>query len=107
MFNEVTNGAKKSISLNGDVLYEGDVLSLNGNTGEVIAGAAEVAIPKLEGDVLRVLKWADELRKMRVLANADTPEDSDTVRCSLSFGSCSRDRKNNTRTHILRTCLAV
>jgi hypothetical protein len=93
VFNDAENGARKSLTLGGVTLYEGDMISLNGATGEVISGAAEVAVPKLEGDVLRVLKWADEHRKMKVLANADTPEDAEMVRCNFQHAFASSELK--------------
>ena len=56
---------------------EGDVVSLNGATGEVIRGAMKLVLPSTAGgDLATVMKWADEYRTLRVLANADTPGDA-------------------------------
>ncbi|MFQ5691768.1 MAG: pyruvate, phosphate dikinase [Nitrospinota bacterium] len=55
---------------------EGDVITLNGSTGEVILGEVPLVNPELGGDFGRVLEWADEVRTLGVWANADTPVDA-------------------------------
>ena len=65
---------------------EGDVVSLNGATGEVIRGAVKLVLPSTAGgDLATVMKWADEYRTLRVLANADTPDDAATAGYGLSI----------------------
>ena len=61
-------------------LTEGDYITLNGSTGEVIEGAVELIDPELSGDFGILMEWADEFRKLGVRTNADTPGDSRTAR---------------------------
>lgn len=61
---------------NGDVLKEGDWCSINGTTGEVIKGQKKVKKPELSGDLGAFMKWVDARRRLKVLTNADTPEDA-------------------------------
>jgi pyruvate,orthophosphate dikinase len=58
------------------VLKEGDWCSLNGTTGEVIKGQQPVKKPGLTGDLATFMKWVDGKRRLKVLTNADTPEDA-------------------------------
>ncbi len=62
------------------VLTDADTLSLDGATGEVLEGAVTMKPAKVEGHVQPLLTWADELRRMQVLANADSPEDAKKAR---------------------------
>ncbi len=75
---------KKRMTINKKVIKEGDWISLDGSTGEVMIGQAETVEPKLSGDFNKVMSWADEVRKMGVRANADTPEDA---KRALQFGA--------------------
>jgi pyruvate, orthophosphate dikinase len=61
-------------------LKEGDVLTIDGGTGRVIVGAVELVPPQINEDFQTVLGWADELRRLQVRANADTPEDATRAR---------------------------
>ena len=70
----------KTASLNGTKLDEGDVITIDGGTGEVIVGEVELIPPDINEDFETVLGWADELRRLRVRANADTPEDAAKAR---------------------------
>jgi pyruvate,orthophosphate dikinase len=70
----------RTASLNGTRLKEGDVLTIDGGTGEVIVGAVGLIAPDINEDFETVLGWADELRRMAVRANADTPEDAAKAR---------------------------
>ncbi|KAF5839728.1 Pyruvate/Phosphoenolpyruvate kinase-like domain-containing protein [Dunaliella salina] len=63
------------------VLHQGDWMSLNGTTGEVIRGKFEMREPEMTaGNLATFMQWVDAKRKLRVLANADSPEDADTAR---------------------------
>jgi pyruvate,orthophosphate dikinase len=65
----------------GDVeIREGDVISLDGSTGDVIMGAVKLVPPKPSEEFSRILEWADESRRLGVRANADTPEDATRAR---------------------------
>jgi len=71
----------KGICEIGDVkLTEGEYITLDGGTGEVIKGEMPVVDPELSGDFEKLMKWADEFRKLKVKANADTPHDSKVAR---------------------------
>jgi len=59
---------------------EGDVITINGSTGEVIKGAAKLIEPELSGEFAQILEWADEFRTLGVRTNADTPADSKIAR---------------------------
>jgi len=65
---------------------EGDLVSLNGNTGEVLAGAQLVAPPAITGDLATFMTWVDEARRIDVLANADTPADAAEARKNGATG---------------------
>jgi pyruvate,orthophosphate dikinase len=58
----------------------GEVITIDGSRGEVILGAVPTVDPKLSGDFATLMSWADERRRMRVRANADTPADARTAR---------------------------
>jgi pyruvate,orthophosphate dikinase len=62
------------------VIREGDVISVNGSTGEVVVDAVKLVEPKVTGDFTTVLGWADDFRTMRVRTNADLPEDAAKAR---------------------------
>jgi pyruvate,orthophosphate dikinase len=55
---------------------------LSGTTGEVIRGAAELAPPAISGDLGQFMSWVDAHRTLKVLANADTPEDAAVARAN-------------------------
>jgi pyruvate, orthophosphate dikinase len=57
-----------------------DVISIDGTTGEVMAGSVPTMEPKLGGDFAQVMKWADKYRTIGVRTNADTPEDAQRAR---------------------------
>lgn len=62
------------------VVYEGDIITLNGTTGEVILGEVPMVKAGVSEDFETVLKWADEYRTMDVRTNADTPYDAEVAR---------------------------
>ena len=64
----------------GRILREGDEITIAGTSGEVLAGAAEMLEPALDDSFHQLLDWADALCRIRVRANADTPEDARTAR---------------------------
>ena len=67
---------KREFYVGDKVIREGDLISLNGTLGEVIEGSVAVEDPKLTGEFGIFLGWADEIRKLGVRTNADTPEDT-------------------------------
>ena len=83
----------KEVTVSGTdvVLHEGDIISINGTTGDVILGAVPLVRPELTGDLETILEWADEIRRdasrgriFGVRANADNPEDA---QLSRDFGA--------------------
>lgn len=64
-------------------LKEGDRITIDGATGEVMLGEVSTIQPELSGDFAELIAWADEMREMKVRANADTPLD---CRTALRFG---------------------
>ena len=72
--------SSRSFEAGGTVVHEGDVVSLDGGTGTVVAGAVALVTPTISKDFATLLSWADGLRKMGVRANADTPEDAQRAR---------------------------
>lgn len=80
------DAAKKEITVAGTdiVLHEGDIISIDGMTGDVVNGPVKLVNATLTGDLETILTWADEVRKMGVRANADNPEDA---KLSREFGA--------------------
>jgi pyruvate,orthophosphate dikinase len=70
----------KQMTVESKVIKEGDWISLDGSTGEVMLGQVDTVEPKLSGDFGMLMKWADEVRQIGVRTNADTPEDSKRAR---------------------------
>ncbi|NOU96354.1 pyruvate, phosphate dikinase [Paenibacillus sp. LMG 31456] len=64
----------------GRTFNEGDWITLDGATGRVIAGVVALKEPEMSEELLELLKWADEVRSMKVRTNADTPEDAAKAR---------------------------
>ncbi|WP_429885325.1 pyruvate, phosphate dikinase [Geoalkalibacter halelectricus] len=65
---------------NGQLIKKGDVITLDGSTGEVMLGAVPTVSPELTGDFALLMKWVDKFRRLRVRTNADTPQDSKVAR---------------------------
>jgi pyruvate,orthophosphate dikinase len=65
----------KQFGVGDTMVREGDVISINGSTGEVVVGAVPVITPEPSGPFAVVLGWADEMRTIGVRTNADLPED--------------------------------
>merc|ERR1712238_268481 len=65
---------------------EGEFISLNGQTGEVLAGQQTVAPPAISGNLKTFMDWVDEIRDLDVLANADTPADAKEARKNGATG---------------------
>jgi pyruvate, orthophosphate dikinase len=70
------DAAAKVARLPGHELREGDVITINGGTGEVVIGAVPLVEPELNDDLAAILEWADGLRRLKVRTNADTPADA-------------------------------
>jgi pyruvate,orthophosphate dikinase len=70
----------RAFSVNGVTVREGEVITIDGNTGEVILGTVPLVEPSLSGQVEEFLRWADEVRRLGVRANADYPRDARKAR---------------------------
>jgi pyruvate,orthophosphate dikinase len=71
---------KKSVTIKGITYNEGDIITLNGTAGEVIAGKVPLVQATLTGHFGIFMGWADEIRNINVRTNADTPHDSEVAR---------------------------
>ncbi len=74
----------KIMRCGGREVKEGDLLTIDGTTGEVMIGAVATVQPELSGDFASLMVWADEVRRLKVRANAETPED---CRVAREFGA--------------------
>jgi len=78
---EVTIDEKRgSFTVGGRKFTAKHTISLDGATGEVMAGEVETKEPSMSGDFATLMKWADKHRRLNIRTNADTPEDSDRAR---------------------------
>ncbi|MDW6020939.1 pyruvate, phosphate dikinase [Mesorhizobium sp. BAC0120] len=68
----------------GVTLKKGDVVTIDGGTGQVLKGAVPMLQPELSGDFATLMEWADNIRRMKVRTNAETPADA---RMARSFGA--------------------
>jgi pyruvate,orthophosphate dikinase len=71
---------QEQMRVKGYVLKKGDLITLDGGTGEVFLGEVKTIEPKLDGSFDRLMKIADGIRRMKVRTNADTPKDAKTAR---------------------------
>ncbi len=70
----------RKIKVGGKTFTHKDTLSIDGSTGEVMAGSVGTQTPKLSGDFSTVMGWADKYRTLKVRTNADTPADAKRAR---------------------------
>ena len=76
--------ARKEIKFKNAVVKEGDYISLDGSTGEVMLGEVKTRPAELSGDFGIIMQWADEAKKLGIRTNADTPHDAAVAR---NFGA--------------------
>ena len=69
---------------NGTVYKKNDIISMDGSTGEIMEGEVKMVESKMDDDFNTFFSWVDEIRKMEVRANADTPED---IENALKYGA--------------------
>ena len=74
----------QTMSAGGVTMKKGDILTIDGSTGQVLAGKVPMLQPALAGEFAILMKWADAVRKLKVRANADTPNDA---RAAIKFGA--------------------
>ncbi|TAL78175.1 MAG: pyruvate, phosphate dikinase [Beijerinckiaceae bacterium] len=75
---------KATMGIGGKVFNAGDVITIDGGTGQVIEGEVAMVQPELSGEFALVMEWADKVRRMGVRANAETPMDA---RMARNFGA--------------------
>jgi pyruvate,orthophosphate dikinase len=68
------------VARDGVVVKKGDMITLDGSTGQVILGEVKTVPPQLTGDFGKLMVWVDQFRKLKVRTNADTPHDSKVAR---------------------------
>jgi pyruvate,orthophosphate dikinase len=76
--------AADAFSAGGVTLRKGDVITIDGSTGQVLAGKVAMQESALSGEFATLMEWADKARKLKVRANADTPNDA---RVAIRFGA--------------------
>ena len=74
----------RTMTAGGVTLKEGDLITIDGSTGQVLAGRIPMVEPELSGEFGTLIAWADAVRKLGVRANADTPTDA---RVAVKFGA--------------------
>jgi pyruvate, orthophosphate dikinase len=74
------DAAAKTATIGDHELAEGDVITIDGGTGNVVVGEVELVPPQINEDFQTILGWADGLRRLNVRANADNPEDAAKAR---------------------------
>src|SRR5690606_17516826 len=70
----------KTARVRDKILLEGDVITLDGATGEVFIGKIATRQPELTGDFAVLMGWVDRIRRLKVRTNAETPADAETAR---------------------------
>jgi pyruvate,orthophosphate dikinase len=75
---------ESKLIINGKTYEEGDFLTIDGGTGEVIEGAVPTISASISEEFAKFMEWADEFRTLRIRTNADNPEDSQTA---INFGA--------------------
>jgi pyruvate,orthophosphate dikinase len=73
-----------SMTAGGQTFRKGDYITVDGSTGQVLAGKVEMIEPQLSGEFATLIGWADKVRKLGVRANADTPTDA---KAAVRFGA--------------------
>ena len=75
---------RETLQAGGTLLQKGDIITIDGSTGQIIKGRVPMREPELSEDFNRLMRWADGFRRLKVRANADTPADA---RQALAFGA--------------------
>ncbi|HPG25786.1 MAG TPA: pyruvate, phosphate dikinase, partial [Myxococcota bacterium] len=78
------NYAQGVMRIGDHVVKEGDTITIDGSTGEVMLGTAPTVVPELGGAFSELMKWTDRIRTLHVRTNADTPDDA---RVARDFGA--------------------
>ena len=78
------NEEAKTVTVNGKTYHEGDMISVDGSTGNVYDGLIPTVEASISGDFARLMGWADAVRTLKVRTNADTPRDT---KQAVKFGA--------------------
>lgn len=78
------NENNRTLEINGNLLTDNDYISIDGSTGNVYSGEVKTVSPEITGYFATFMGWADEIRKLGVRTNADTPKDT---RQAIHFGA--------------------
>jgi pyruvate,orthophosphate dikinase len=76
--------AAKTMTAGSQTFRQGDAITVDGSTGQVLAGKVDMIEPQLSGEFATLIGWADKVRKLGVRANADTPTDA---KAAMRFGA--------------------
>ena len=72
--------AAGTVAIGREVLRKGDIITIDGATGEVLKGRVEMRQPEMSGDFGKLMGWADKHRRLKIRTNADTPRDASQAR---------------------------
>src|SRR5690348_8348806 len=75
---------RQTLTAGGQTFNKGDFITVDGSTGQVLAGRVPMIEPELSGEFGTLMGWADDVRKLKVRANADTPADA---QAAIKFGA--------------------
>jgi pyruvate,orthophosphate dikinase len=76
----LVNNEQNSFTANGITINEGDVITLNGSTGEIILGEVAMTQPELFPEFSQIIEWSNQIRRLKIRANAETKLDSQVAR---------------------------
>ncbi|MEW6255951.1 MAG: pyruvate, phosphate dikinase [Pseudomonadota bacterium] len=76
--------AAQTLTVSGRTFKKGDIITIDGSTGQVLAGEVPMLQPELSGEFATLMGWADKVRRLKIRANAETPADA---RMARSFGA--------------------
>ena len=84
-------------TIGGTTLHEGDIVTIDGGKGHVYAGEVPTVQAEFNQDMVTLLKWADQISRLKVMANADTPQDAARARefGAMGIGLCRTERMFN------------
>ena len=93
----VINDQLRCAQIGQTTLQEGDVITIDGSTGHVYAGDVPTVEAEISHEMELLLTWADEVARLKVMANADTPEDAQRARDfgAMGIGLCRTERMFN------------
>ncbi|NIJ41711.1 pyruvate,orthophosphate dikinase [Parvibaculum indicum] len=101
----------ETLTVAGETVKKGEIITIDGGTGEVMKGRVPTLQPELSGDFATLMEWADTHRRMKVRTNAETPTDAKTARKfgAEGIGLCRTEHmffEANRITHVRQMILA-